>query len=169
MTRRPTRRSARTAVSLALAALVFGALVVGRHARASAPVDQYAISEAGAVNDGGVVTDLRTGLIWERGASPPRRDYATATAYCNGLSIGAYTSGWRLPQIKELLSILDVQGKVLPLWDQGAFGVQAPGQLWSQTPDQSSVKGYIWGMDVTTAEALSYDPVSIQGTLCVHD
>jgi hypothetical protein len=162
------RRNARTSIALAFGALVAGALVRGSNALAAAPPDQYAISEAGAINDGGVVKDIRTGLIWERGASPPRRDYATANTYCAGLSVGTYTTGWRLPQIKELLSVLDVDGKVLPLWDQGAFGVMGPGQLWSQTPDVTQA-GFMWGIDLTLAESARYDPTSMQGTLCVHD
>ncbi|MFO0693664.1 MAG: DUF1566 domain-containing protein [Polyangiales bacterium] len=57
-------------------------------------------------NHDGTVTDLATGLVWQKGfdAKPPTT-IAGATEYC--ASLGLPGSGWRLPTLRELVSIID--------------------------------------------------------------
>jgi len=61
-----------------------------------------------------VVTDNLTGLMWTKSASNGEKDWNSAIDYCNGLMIyepaGAFTilyDDWRLPNIKELQSLID--------------------------------------------------------------
>ena len=56
-------------------------------------------------NGNGTVTDSGSGLMWqkEEGSS---RTWTDALSYCNGLSLGGF-SDWRLPNIKELASLVD--------------------------------------------------------------
>jgi len=62
------------------------------------------------VNNGdGTTTDLLTGLMWEQGDSTDA-NWEAALARCEGLSLGGH-SDWRLPNIKELISILDIRYK----------------------------------------------------------
>ncbi|MFC1883163.1 DUF1566 domain-containing protein [Thermodesulfobacteriota bacterium] len=56
-------------------------------------------------NGDGTVTDHATGLIWQQGESE-MKDWETACAYCESLSL-AGKNDWRLPNIKELKSIVD--------------------------------------------------------------
>lgn len=53
-----------------------------------------------------VVTDLSTGLMWQNTGNETKYTWKEALAYCEGLSLGGYTD-WRLPNLKELLSIVD--------------------------------------------------------------
>ncbi len=67
----------------------------------------------------GTVTDSSTGLIWQKCSAGQNNDSACSGAagkydwqqaldYCNSLSLAGYSSGWRLPDVKELLSIVDI-------------------------------------------------------------
>jgi hypothetical protein len=80
-------------------------------ARWAPPPDQ----PTGYVVDAETVTDLATGLIWQRdhpmldGGSVPAAVHLTlaeATVYCATLSLGGST-GWRLPTLVELSSLVD--------------------------------------------------------------
>lgn len=53
------------------------------------------------------VTDNNTGLIWQKSDDDVQRNWQQALDYCNGLSLGGKTD-WRLPNIKELLSVVDL-------------------------------------------------------------
>lgn len=56
-------------------------------------------------NGNGTITDLATGLMWEQN-DHPAQDWDSALATCALTTTGGY-SGWRLPNAKELHSILD--------------------------------------------------------------
>ena len=47
--------------------------------------------------------DVATGLTWQAGFAPQSLDWADASAYCASLA-----GGFRLPGLKELLSIVDL-------------------------------------------------------------
>lgn len=57
------------------------------------------------ISEPDVVTDLVTGLMWQREAGP-NDHYDAAVSYCDGLTLGGYTD-WRLPTRIELVSLLD--------------------------------------------------------------
>jgi hypothetical protein len=54
----------------------------------------------------GIVLDGLTGLHWEQVPSPTLRTYASAESYCANLSLGGI-SGWRIPSLLELFTIID--------------------------------------------------------------
>ena len=54
-------------------------------------------------NGDGTVTDLKTGLIWQKNDDGQKRSWTDSTSYCAGLSLGNH-SDWRLPA-KELVSL----------------------------------------------------------------
>lgn len=59
------------------------------------------------VNNGdGTVTDSATGLIWQQADDGATRDWEDALAYCESLSLTS-NDDWRLPNTKELQSIVD--------------------------------------------------------------
>jgi hypothetical protein len=52
------------------------------------------------------VLDRETGLVWERSPSLPPMPQLNAQGFCNVLFLGNRL-GWRLPQLQELLSLID--------------------------------------------------------------
>ncbi len=59
-----------------------------------------------ADNHDGTVTDRATGLMWQQGDSGRGLNWQQALAYAEGLSLAGYHD-WRLPDAKELQSIVD--------------------------------------------------------------
>jgi len=57
-------------------------------------------------NGNGTITDSDTTLMWQKEDDDTRRTWEQAITYCEGLSLGTY-SDWRLPNIKELRTIVD--------------------------------------------------------------
>ena len=60
-------------------------------------------------NNDGTVTDLNTGLIWQQFLFENKFTYDDAFAAADTFSLNAY-SDWRLPNIKELYSLIDFTG-----------------------------------------------------------
>jgi hypothetical protein len=56
------------------------------------------------INGDGTVTDLNTGLMWQRGYS--YFEWDTALSYCESLTLAGY-SDWRMPNREELRTILN--------------------------------------------------------------
>jgi hypothetical protein len=57
-------------------------------------------------NGDGAVSDLATGLMWQQADSGSGYNWAGALNYCEGLSLAGHDD-WRLPNAKELQSIVD--------------------------------------------------------------
>ncbi len=57
-------------------------------------------------NGDGTVSDLATGLMWAKSDSPDSMNWEDALAYCAQSRLGGH-SDWRLPNVKELQSIVD--------------------------------------------------------------
>jgi hypothetical protein len=57
-------------------------------------------------NNDGTITDLATGLMWQQADDGKARDWQSALFYAENLSLAGY-SDWRLPNVKELNSIVD--------------------------------------------------------------
>ncbi len=79
-------------------------------------------------NGDGTVSDLTTGLIWQKAPAAQKYDQAGAEAYAKDLRF-AGSSDWRLPTIKELFSIADFRGNMrtrTPYIDTDAFDFVYP-------------------------------------------
>ncbi len=57
-------------------------------------------------NGDGTVSDTATGLMWQKTTASTTYTWKEALAYCKGLSLANYTD-WRLPNVNELLSLVD--------------------------------------------------------------
>lgn len=64
-------------------------------------------------NGDGTVTDLNTGLMWQKTPDDQKHNFYDAFDYVDSLEIGGYTD-WRLPTIKELYSLLNSNGELFP-------------------------------------------------------
>ncbi len=74
---------------------------------------------------GDVVFDLLNGLVWQRSGSGDPLDRAGADGYAESLNLEAFAgiSGWRLPTVDELLSLLrrpgfGIEDCLLPAFDK---------------------------------------------------
>ncbi len=122
-----------------LAALALGAASVlclpASNARANAPPGRYSIAN-------GTVTDTATKLVWQQAVDPGTYTWAGAKSYCAGLSLAG--GGWRVPSMKELMTLVDFSvGPPGPTIDAAAFPNTPADYFWSSSPlaGQSS---YAW-------------------------
>lgn len=87
----------------------------------------------------GTVTDTRTNLVWQRPIAPSKHSRTAAIAYCEGLGMG-----WRLPSLKELLTLVD-PSRNFPAIDRTAFpSTPANAVFWSSTPTIGDANGVGW-------------------------
>ncbi len=72
-----------------------------------APAGRYVVTAGGTVN--GTVQDTKTGLIWQQTVPSGTYTWADATAYCGSTVVSTRLggTGWRLPTLEELQTIVD--------------------------------------------------------------
>lgn len=108
-------------------ALLFGvavASVVGG-APAAPPAGRFVLRDGNAV-----VVDTKTNLRWERTANATLRARSGGATYCGNLALGG--GGWRMPTVKELLTIVDREETGTPKWPTAFFDGPV-GEYWSST------------------------------------
>jgi len=100
---------------------------------ATAPLGRYTI-------ESGTVYDTQTKLTWQQVISTSLYTWADAKAYCSGLSSNG--TGWRVPAIGELQTIVDestnpsIDGAAFPMtpseyfWSSAAV-VEDPSRAWT--------------------------------------
>ena len=100
-------------------------------------------------NGDGTVTDLDTGLMWTQ-APGSAMTWNAAIAWAEGLTTGGYTD-WRLPNVKELQSIVDITQAVATTAAASKAPVNRllfPGTTatahWSSTPLRSPTLTSAW-------------------------
>jgi len=84
-------------------------------------------------------------LIWQDSSDTKvvQKDWQGAKDYCEELVLGG-KDDWRLPNIKELQSIIDIS-KYKPAIKKEFKNVSIKGYYWSSTVDISS-DGYAWNI-----------------------
>lgn len=101
----------------------------------------------------GVVTDNVTTLEWQddyadNGGSIKQTTWQGAIDYCSGLGLDG--GGWRLPNMKELESIID-DGRYDPSIDTTVFSNTASSYYWSSTtyadPTDNPITSGVWDID----------------------
>ena len=83
------------------------------------------------------VTDNLTGLMWLRNPAGTLRNWSNSIVYCEGLSgsggRGGYTD-WRLPNVREMQSLVDFENRAPALPSVHPFlGVAATNDYWTGT------------------------------------
>jgi hypothetical protein len=114
-------------------------LATAAPASASAPIGHFRYT-----GNSTVVVDWKTGLTWQRTASSEKYSWVDAQSYCAAVSVPVVGgSGWRLPNIKELLSLVDYSQSTGPMIDTAAFPNAAPEQFWSALVPFNLYAGYV--------------------------
>lgn len=117
------------------------------------------ISAAGSLTDNGngTVTDSGTRLIWQQGESSAMT-WETVLAYCEGLTLAGQTD-WRLPNIKELSSLVD-NAKSFPAINTVFFPNATSSSYWSSTSSAvdalySWIVSFYYGKTVVNVKTVS--------------
>jgi hypothetical protein len=99
---------------------------------------------------GDVIVDQLTGLMWTKNANTGGyMTWQQALDYVKSLNIGGYT-GWRLPNRKELRSIVDYSRYNSALPQGNPFTNVQIGSYWSSTTEASRT-GIAWFVDMYSA------------------
>jgi len=116
-------------------------------------------------NGDGTVTDVATGLIWQQEDDDIRRTNANAMTYCQNLTL-ANNSNWRLPNAKELASIVDFR-RENPAIDRAAFPNTNPTRYWTATSNPNSSNS-AWYVTFGSGIVISEEKVSLNFVRCVR-
>lgn len=119
------------------------------------------------VMGGAGVLDKETGLVWEQSPS-------TATRYANGALYACYQkvvggrSGWRLPSVEELATLVDTSVSGSPKLPTGhPFSNVQSYYYWSSTPNIYTT-GYTWFVDFSNG-AVDYGTTAFYANVwCVR-
>ena len=105
-------------------------------------------------NGDGTITDNLTGLMWQQdGDASGYREGEQAISYCSDLTLADYDD-WRLPNRKEMLSLLNFEEAYDSSWlnDSGFTDVQND-YYWSSTAVAGS-SSEAWCFDMSDSETL---------------
>lgn len=117
------------------------------------------LATVGILTAGEMAMDARTGLTWQdnRFVESERVTYGQAEKLCKELRLGKHDD-WRIPTIRELLSIIDYKKYDPAILD--GFSIGESSYYWSSTqymgdPDK------VWGIDfkdgAASANGKAYD------------
>lgn len=141
-------------------AVVLGSAALA--AWAAAPKSLYVIRQDGTVFDN------KTGLTWQREVPQSRYDWQKAKEYCGSLKLGGFSTGWRLPEMLELASLVDLRiAPPGPTIDQVAFPNTPSAWFWTATP-YAGDSGDAWDVDFNDGYSDSIDTTYAYWVRCVR-
>lgn len=92
----------------------------------------YGVNDFNNNNDG-TITDAATGLMWQQEDDGNTYNWQEALAYASDAEVAGYTD-WRLPNTKELQSIVDYDKLTFPAIDESYFScTNDDSWFWSST------------------------------------
>lgn len=137
------------------------ALALTTSADATVPAGRYTIS-------GGMVTDTETELVWQQTAPAGGYTWANAKTYCASVGATLGGTGWRLPTMKELQTIVD-DSRTNPSIDPTAFpGTESLG-FWSSSP-LAGLSSSAWLINFNSGNTINNatDPSDTFAVRCVR-
>jgi Protein of unknown function (DUF1566) len=107
--------------------------------RANAPAGRYTAN-------GGTVYDVKTKLTWQQPAPTATYSWANAKTYCASAAVSSALggSGWRLPTIKELQTLVDYSQTTPPAIDQSYFSGTQTTDYWSSSSLAGGPSSSVW-------------------------
>jgi hypothetical protein len=117
------------------------------------------------VHDNGTVTDTTTDLVWQRFEDGTRRSWKGALAYCENLAL-AGLEDWRLPNIKELRSLVDATQDDIAI-DTDAFPAATGSPYWSSSTRAGS-PSFGWYVSFSRGQVYTKPKTDAELTRCVR-
>ena len=114
------------------------------------------------VLDGGLVRDTLTKLVWQQQASDKTVTWPDAQTFC--APAGA---DFRLPTVKELLSLVDLRVTPGPTVNQAAFPSTPPELFWTSSPSAGS-SGSAWTVNFSDGNVAKADQGNSYRVRCVR-
>lgn len=117
-------------------------------------------------NGDDTITDRATGLMWEKIPSSSTYTWSAAIAHAEQLTLAGYTN-WRLPNINELLSLINYNSYYNATYSP-FFDAMQTGSYFSST----AYKEYIWfkwGIDFYIGLNAYYDITDAYYVICVRN
>ncbi|MBH1989376.1 MAG: DUF1566 domain-containing protein, partial [Myxococcaceae bacterium] len=112
------------------------------------------------------VLDTVTGLIWQRIVSGTY-NWSAAQAYCAGLNLDGLS--WRLPNVKELSTLLDVRVAYPgPTINTTAFSSPPPAPFWTSTPYSCASSSIAWVIGFVNGQVYGYYMSNTYYVRCVR-
>lgn len=116
-------------------------------------------------NGDSTVTDIATGLMWQQEDDNVPRNWENAIIFCEELNNANYQN-WRLPNIKELQSIVDLT-TTNPTIDPIAFPSTNTYLYWSSTTYVDNI-GRAWQVGFDDGRVTNYDKSGLFYVRCVR-
>lgn len=117
--------------------------------------------------NGAEATDKTTGLVWARCAAGKSWDGFTCTGeslpmtYFGALQYARTQAGWRVPNVKELLSVVD-HGCAAPALDASVFPHNPSYFTWSTTPYRSFNSNFTWSVNLHNGTSQIESPSNLR-------
>lgn len=146
--------------TLGIGLTVISALIVTVAVRADAPAGRYQV-------DVDTVYDTKTKLTWQRVHAQGTMTQSNAIAYCLGLNLNGL--GWRLPAVKEISSLVDLNigiGSTAAAIDPAFTGTPSD-YFWSASP-VAGPPGQAWVIDFSGGYVNIDFPLSSYHVRCVR-
>jgi hypothetical protein len=160
MTMKKPRTVTVVAGSVVLAGLVLLATV--RPSVADAPAGRFTVS-------GGTAADAKTGLVWQRVVPSGTYTWAQADTYCASNTGGLPGSGWRLPSLLELQTIVD-DSRASPAIDPTVFPNTPPEYFWTSSTEATGTPAtnYKWYVRFDYGSTLTDEVANTHRLRCVR-
>lgn len=115
--------------------------------------------------DTNAVIDKNTGLMWQRDHASSGMGWVQALQYCEGLTTDGYTD-WRLPNMKELLTLVD-ESAASPAIDADAFPGTPASWFWSSSA-YPYWAFYAYDVDFAAGDLSAYTHTTVNYVRCVR-
>ena len=132
-----------------------------RAARADGPPGRYTAGTDADTTPW--VKDNKTGLVWKKNEEPGVFSWAAAKTQCTG-----GTPAWRLPNLRELQSLVDETRAAAPTIDLTFFPGASGGNLWSSSSGDWLASGSAWFVDFRSGGTYDDGTFNPHGVRCVR-
>ena len=154
-----------TSLHCLLGAITISVVTLPRSADANAPAGHYVVT-AGNGTGNGTVYDTKSQLTWQQTAPATTYTSDDAKTYCASVGAILGSTGWRLPTLEELRTIVDPT-QANPSIDSTVFPSTPADRFWSSSP-VAPAPSNAWAVFFDSGQAYSLDVSLTSYVRCVR-